>query len=104
MYTVVPGRTGALAVRIETTIAPVSKSAKKQVALKTVAPKPARVHVSERKVIMHKPYVGSCKSAHKEMGNPPPKFKTSYEVGQERRKCQHSHFGRRGRRAIEIFC
>ncbi len=90
MYTFVPGRTGALAVRYENAVPQVSKPVEMP-----VAPKPVRLHVSDRKVMMHIPYVGSSKSAHKEMGNPPAKFKTSYEVGQERRKCQRRHFNRR---------
>lgn len=83
MYTAIPGRTGALVAHI--------KSAKT---------KPARkpeVHGTPQMACNHMFNLAQSKA---DWYGP---FKSDDEIGQERRKCQHSNLRRRGRRAVEIF-
>lgn len=90
MYIAVPGKTGFLGVRIETTSF-VAKPAQKP-----AAPKP-------KTAVTHRcGYACSCKNMHPEFSNKDPKH-VNNRIGQERRKCTHSHLGRRGRRAVVIF-
>jgi hypothetical protein len=92
MYAAIPGKTGALAVRFETTAASAPKPAQKSAEPMLMA---ATSHYCEG-------YACSCKGFHDEFSRKDP-YRCNMRSGKEHRKCQHSHFGRRGRRAIEIF-
>lgn len=90
MFIAIPGKTGLVGTRHETN-PPAAEPAQKQ-----ATPEP-KITVNHRCG-----YACSCKSIHHEFSRKDPEH-INNRVGKERRKCTHSHFGRRGRRAVVIF-
>lgn len=88
MYAAVPGKTNVLAIRL----VEAAKSAQKPAA---PAPVVAVTHECAG-------FACSCKGFHDEFSRKDP-YQFNMRSGKEHRKCKHSHFGRRGRRAVVIF-
>ncbi len=113
MYAAVPGKTGVSVVRsdfssTEATAKKPPKSVARLAALleqkRVEAAQPAQQPVEPKVVVPHycEGYACSCKGFHDEFSRKDP-YQFNMRSGKEHRKCAHSHFGRRGRRAVVIF-